>query len=271
VWIDSSGGSCTRSSTAVAHQDANACASFAAAYTAAGSGDTVGVKAGTYPPQLFAGGAGASQAAGTKTLTFRGETGTVVRQIHSGSSNLTFDGIDLDAGGAKTTGAVFENGGGDNVAFRNGRIGNVIDEKGAMVSGTSLVFDDVAFHDVVIRTNGVHSECIFAEVPERMIVRDTTFTNCAVMDIFFVWPDWWSPPPPSYGNVTLEDNSFGNPVGTCCGIYVAGTGPNGDRTARNWTIRRNFFEDAPNFGPLQGGVRCGNTGEIDASWKQACN
>jgi hypothetical protein len=271
VWVDSNGGSCARSSTPGAYQDAAACASFAAAYTAASSGDVVGIARGTYPAQKFAGGYQSTQARGTKTLTFRGEAGAVVRQINSGSPNLTYDGIDLDAGGGQTSGAVFQNGGGDNVTFRNGRIGNVTDEKGALVDGTNLVFDNVAFHDVVIRTDGVHSECMFAEVPERMIVRNSTFTNCAVMDIFFVWPDWWSPAPPAYGNVTLENNNFGDPVGSCCGIYIGGTGPNGDRTARNWTIRNNNFADPPNFGPIQGGTRCGNTGQIDTTWKQACS
>jgi hypothetical protein len=230
----------------------------------------VGVAAGVLPAQKFAGGYQATQGAGTKTLTFRGQPGAVVRQINSGSPNLTFDGLDVNAGGGKTSGAVFQNGGGDNVTFRNGSIGNVVDEKGALVDGTNLVFDNVVFHDVVIRTSGVHSECMYAEVPERMIVRNSTFTNCAVMDIFFVWPDWWSPAPPAYGNVTLENNFFGDPDGSCCGIYVGGTGPGGDRTARNWTVKRNFFEDSAMFGPMSGGTRCGNTGKIDASWQQAC-
>jgi hypothetical protein len=271
VWIDSNGGSCTRQATPGSYQDAAACSSFAAAYTAANSGDTVGVRPGTYPAQKFAGGYQSTQARGTKTLTFRGDPGAIVRQINAGSPNLTYDGLDLDAGATKTSGPVFANGGGDNVTFRNGRIGNVVDEKGALVDGTNLVFENVTFHDVVIRTSGVHSECMFAEVPEKMIVRNSTFTNCAVMDIFFVWPDWWSPQPPAYGNVTLEDNYFGDPDGSCCGIYIGGTGPNGDRTARNWTIRHNHFEDSTMFGPMSGGVRCGNTGKVGDAWKQACS
>ena len=59
--------SCLRSASAVAYSDAQACASFAAAYSTASSGDTVGVT-GTLGPQLFAGGYNASQAAGTKTI-----------------------------------------------------------------------------------------------------------------------------------------------------------------------------------------------------------
>ena len=66
-----------------------------------------------------------------------------------------------------------------------------------------------------------------------MVVRNSTFTNCAVMDIFFVWPDWWSPLPPPYGNVTLDNNSFGDPDGSCCGIYIGGTGPGPQRNTRH--------------------------------------
>lgn len=268
LWVDANGGSCVRSTVVVGYADGAACASFAAAYTAAQSGDVVGV-IGSVGVQKFAGGYQSTQGSGTKTLLFRGAAGNKVRQINFGSPNLSFDGINIDAGAQPITGAALENGG-DAFVFRNGSIGNVRDEKGALVTGSGIVFDNVYFHDVVIATSGVHSECIFAAVPEGMIVRRSTFTNCAVMDIFFVWPDWWSPTPPAYGNVILEDNVFGDPVGSCCGIYVGGTGPSGDRTMRNWTVRRNEFGDSPNPGPQSGGVYCGNTGAAPASWKTVC-
>ena len=200
-----------------------------------------------------------------------------MRQIHSGSPNLTYDGINADAGGATlggSDGAVFENGGGDSFVFKNGSIGNVGDQKGAMVDGTNMLFDNVRFHDVVIRTSGVHSECMFAEVPEGMVVRNSTFTNCAVMDIFFVWPDWWSPLPPPYGNVTLDNNSFGDPDGSCCGIYIGGTGPGPsgthDTSMRGWKIRNNFFGDSQSVGAQLDSVICGNTGSVTQGWKQGC-
>ena len=49
------------------------------------------------------------------------------------------------------TTAAFENHGApgaDNVTFKNASIGNVIDEKGAFVSGSNFTFDNVVFHDV---------------------------------------------------------------------------------------------------------------------------
>jgi chitodextrinase len=284
LWIDSNGGSCTRLGSPGAYVDAQACASFAAAYGAAQSGDSVRVRAGSYPAQFFAGGAGASQGGGSKTLTFIGETGAVVRQIHSGSDNLTFDGIVIDGGGQKTTGAGFENGGGDNVTFKNGRIGDIADEKGALVSGLNVTFDNVVFHDVVLRTAGVHLECIMALWNEGMTIRNSRFENCGIMGASIGIGDWWQPPPPAYSNVTLENNWFGTARvdnGACCAAYSLAlwatkvpASANDFGVFRNWRVRNNYFE--PGSGviarPTNDGssVFCGNTGNAPSNWKNAC-
>jgi chitodextrinase len=251
------------------------CRSFARAYTVAASGAVVSVGAGIYGSQFFAGGFGATQGGGTKQLTFRGEPGNAVRQLHFGSPNLTFDGINVDAGGAKlggSDGATFENGG-RAFTFKNGSIGNVVDQKGAMINGPGMVFDNVRFHDVIIQTSGVHSECIFASVPEGMIVRNSTFDNCAVMDIFFVYPDWWSPLPAPYGNVILENNTFGKPDGTYT-LYIAkiGTSIPSSAPVNGWRIRNNSFGSAVNIdAPIgTGNIFCGNTGSAPTNWRTAC-
>jgi hypothetical protein len=247
------------------------CASFARAATVASSGATIEVS-GSLGDQFFAGGYQGTQGDINKTLTFHGQPGNKVRALHFGSGNFTFDGINVDAGGTKTAGATFENGG-TPFTFKNGSIGNVRDEKGAMIDGSGMVFDNVRFHDVVIATSGVHAECIFASVPERMVVRNSTFTNCAVMDIFFVWPDWWSPLPPAYGNVVLEGNVFGDPDGSCCGLYIGGTGgpaSNKDTSMRGWTIKNNRFDDGQSVGAAVNSTICGNTGKVAASWTTPC-
>lgn len=56
LWVDSNGGSCTRSPTPMAYSDAKACGSFQAAYGAALCGDLVGVQPGTYPAQSISSG-----------------------------------------------------------------------------------------------------------------------------------------------------------------------------------------------------------------------
>lgn len=282
LWVDTNGGSCIRVATASTYVDAQACNSFAAAYTAAISGDTIGVAAGSYPNQFFAGGVGASQSPGNKTLLFRGEIGNRVRQIHFGSPNMTFDGIVVNAGATKTSGAAFENGG-RSFVFKNGSIGNVVDEKGALITGTGAVLDNVMFHDVVLRGAGVHLECIMFLSAERLILRNSTFRNCGIMDISVGIADWWTPLPPPYGNVTIENNWFGNSRfdnGGCCATYSVALWatqiPSGNNFGQlnGWTIRNNYIEPGsdvivrPTVGT--GTIICGNTGNAPSSWRVTC-
>ncbi len=52
VWVDTNGGTCTYSATAVAYNDAAACSSFQTAYAAVdNTGDTICVKSGSYSTQ----------------------------------------------------------------------------------------------------------------------------------------------------------------------------------------------------------------------------
>ncbi len=53
LWIDTDGGTCTRSATPIAYNTATACSSFNAAITAATAGDLVAVKSGTYSSQTI--------------------------------------------------------------------------------------------------------------------------------------------------------------------------------------------------------------------------
>jgi hypothetical protein len=55
LWIDANGGTCTRSGSPAAYDDAAACGTFDAANDVCESGDTVLVKAGTYPYQNVTG------------------------------------------------------------------------------------------------------------------------------------------------------------------------------------------------------------------------
>ena len=127
------------------------CASLRYAYGVAAAGDVVTIAPGSYGDQEVP--------SGNKPVTFQGLPGNKIRQIVNDADNVTFDGLDLDAGGTKTTLAVFETGGASGITFKNGRIGNVVDQKGAMIGGQSspaplnVVFDNVDFHDVVQRSS----------------------------------------------------------------------------------------------------------------------
>ena len=43
--------------------------------------------------------------------------------------------------------------------------------------------------------------------PPNITIRNSRFTNCATMDVFFTRGTWWGQP--TYGGWTLENNFFG--------------------------------------------------------------
>ena len=218
----------------------SACGSFGYAYGQSGAGDVVRVAPGSYPPQVVP--------AGSKAVVFKGGGLPKLRQLDSAASNVVFDGLEVD--GAFSQALAFHSNG-DNATFRNGRIGNVTDEKGALVSGSNFTFDNVVFHDVRSTAPTVHNECIYAIVVPGITIRNSLFHHCATMDLFFTYGSWWSPLPPAYGRVTLENNVFGHTYkddGTWhyYSLYVANTA-NGGGTLDGWTVRNNTFEIPANI------------------------
>ena len=140
--------------------------------------------------------------AGTKAVTFRGVAGQQdppAAQPRATTSRTTASTSTPTA--ARPHGAVLRAPSGAlNVTFKNSRIGNVVDEKGAMLGGSdehrlarNLVIDNVEFHDVVQRGAGVHNECIFSQSP-GLTIRNSTFRNCATMDLSLRRGDWWGQP-----------------------------------------------------------------------------
>jgi hypothetical protein len=234
-----------------------------AAYAAAQPGDTIELAAGSHPDQVVPG--------GSKPVTFKGAPGATVHSLENSASNVTFDGIEVDA--RMDTTPVFQNHGADNVTFKNAAIGNVTNEKGALVSGSNFTFDNVVFHDAVSGASGVHMECVYALSVDGFTVRNSTFRDCAVMDLFFTYGDWWSPLPPAYGRITIENNVFAHPEENhnagwhYYGLYVGNNGPNGHRVLDGWVVRNNTFETAvelPDSG--SGGSRwIGNIGSWDCA------
>lgn len=86
LWVDTDGGTCSRQGTAGEYSDAGACSSFAAAASAATSGDTIRVRVGTYGRQGSLGSSG-------KTLTYIGEDGATVDSgsVSGGDAYSTFN------------------------------------------------------------------------------------------------------------------------------------------------------------------------------------
>ncbi len=226
------------------------------------------VAAGVYPSQTVS--------SGTKTVTFLGEPGVNVRQMINDASNVTYDGINVDANGQTTAGAAFELGG-SNTTVKNSRVGNVVDEKAMLATGANLTVDNVTFHDAVMSAGGesrdVHMECVYAIGVPGFTIRNSTFRDCSVMDLFFTYGSWWTPRPPAYGNVTIENNVFGhserasNSGWHYFGLYIAWIGPNGAADPMsNWVVRNNTFEQEAFIAPNSGtsGTRwVGNIGSWD--------
>lgn len=239
----------------------SACASMGYAYTQSMPADVIALQPGVYGAQEVP--------ASTKAVTFKANlNATKVRELDNYASNVTFDGLDLD--GAMAKNLTFDNHGADSVTFRNGRIGNVTDEKGALIGGTGFTFDNVFFHDVIVTADEVHNECLFVYVAHKLTVRNSRFQNCATMDLFVTWYKSEATPPPAYGEITLENNVFAHSTMPEPGswhyysLYVNETGPNGGRFD-GWVVRNNTFEipAAIEARPSTGSRWVGNLGSWD--------
>jgi hypothetical protein len=250
--------------------DASPCRTVAHVYAVAAPGSTIQVNSGRYGDQ--------TTPIGTKTLLFLGSGSPVFHSLHVSAANLTFDGVNIDARFAKRKALEVEPVRG--FVFKNASIGNVTDDSGVLVGGSSVpgellhpVFDHVAFHDVLVTNQYVHNECVYSQA-SGLTVLDSTFTDCATMDLFITRGDWWGQP--HYGGVVLENNDFGASRllnRACCHYYGLGINGSVIGTRDNWTVKNNHFVQAVNSGDTakNGGVYCGNTGKPGAPWLTPCS
>ncbi len=247
LWVDATGGSCGRQATAGAYSDAQACASFAAAFSAAQCGDTVGVQAGSY---------GAQSVSATKSCT----SATPVTFVAQGAVNLT-GGLDVNASYATFSGSGFnfantytvEQGVsydsfvgvsaphafimGSHVTIQGGQIGpnNVCNtgwEDGLQIwdngtaSASYVTVDGVTFHDISDNGNecsgfansGVHVDCIQLLGPNNVTIQNNHFYNCATSDV--IGRPYTTP----LSNITIQNNMMGPVVTPGASINIGSTG-----------------------------------------------
>jgi hypothetical protein len=227
--------------------------SLAEAYAASIDGDVIELAGGEYEPQTLP--------AGTKAVTVRAAAGQTpdLAELVAHASNVTVSGLKLRhltiAGGSHS---VYERldidgrfakrltleMGGDahDVTLRDSRVGNVTDEKGAIIGETGFTVDNVVFHDVLVTDSHVHNECVYATGAEGLTIRNSVFINCATMDLFFTNYAGG----PDYGNITVENNVFEHSMREdrewhYYSLFVGNTGPSG-ADLRNWVVRNNTFE-----------------------------
>lgn len=245
--------------------------SWQAAYNAAASGSTIRVLAGVH---------GFQKITGTKAMTFVGDAGNQVRQLIIDFPNGTFDGINVDANGQRqnigTYSAVLENSG-EPGTFKNGSIGDTLEQKGALITDGGWTFDNVRFFDVRQGGGGAHVECIQALWVPNFTLRNSTFTNCGIMGLSLGYPGWWSPLPPPYCCVVLEGNTFGPTVPSNNYSLAIWSNKNSCNDTCGWgemtgyRIRNNFVNTLINrMTRASDTIICGNTGGVPADWKTAC-
>lgn len=184
--------------------------SLTAAYNAAVPGDVIELYTGLYGVW--------TTPSGSKTVTVRAAAGAkpVLRQLDSNANNITFDGLSIDANNAKPPNpnmALFETGGQSNITFRNGSIGNVVDQKGALLGGNvdpaplGIVIDNVRFWNVRPVGSDVHNECIYLMAPGTVIKNSTFEGTCGNTGAILTQRgSWWGQQP--WNGITFTGNTF---------------------------------------------------------------
>lgn len=271
LWISPTG------SDATLCTEAQPCQTFQRAFDVASPGDLVRVGGGTYTR-------GWGNVAGSKAITFQAVAANEIYGICSCADNVTFDGLNVTSNDGPAQMAFYSTG--DNVTFKNGSIGDVIDERGVLTDADNLTFHNVNFHDVTLETEGVHNECIQTFDAQGFTVTNSTFTNCSVMDISLGIRAFNCPCPDPFDHVTLENNTFNAPVPSN-GYSVAfwstqvpvqqppPTPPDPDYgEMRYWSIKNNYFGSDPIVRPVHSdpetSVFCGNTGGAPTGWDVPC-
>jgi hypothetical protein len=87
------------------------------------------------------------------------------------------------------------------------------------VSGPSknLLFDGVRFHDNRRSDDQQHTSCLMLGGGEGVTIRNSSFDNCAVFDLFVTWWNFVTPQYPVATNVLLDHNTFAQAVAGCSG------------------------------------------------------
>jgi hypothetical protein len=259
---------------------ARPCASFQKGYDVAAPGAVVELAAGSYTSTSLN---GASKVGGR--VVFRPAVGagvTVSREIRTnGVDHVEFQGMAIPAGiyisgspsnssdditfrGASIRTLFVRNSNGFNLI--GGDVGGTCDGTSATIGSGSrayrvrnVLIEGVRFHDITRGCDaGAHVECLFIQETSGLTMRNTTFTNCGVLDVYLNAIGGGGDP----DGVIFEGNSFGRTDG---GFYTMETGDSEIR------LIRNRFGQGIVAGPRTTG--CGNqviSGRFPAPLLKAC-
>jgi hypothetical protein len=216
LWIDADGGTCTFSPTGAAYDDASACSSTAAAYTAAdsasGSASTVAIRAGRYGPQTIpdstrtGGEISFVESNGDVTLASLAIYGdktswvgeTIAEGLTTEGSQVTrvmgarFDGVSAH-GGAGIAAWWIDNA--QDLVFKNGEIccgeSTAAANREAIRTGpgdaahavANLTIESTDVHDWSRDSSLPHSECALLLSVQKLVIRDSHFWSCPVYSL----------------------------------------------------------------------------------------
>jgi hypothetical protein len=247
LWVDTNGGTCTRSGSLVAWNDATACASMQAALTASAAGDTIVIKNGNYANQ---------------TLSTSGKASVVSFYAETPSSCYNQPAKAATCTGSVTLGAGNATGSANQTALSiqvnhvhiNGVVANGSGEgRGGLATAcstcTDVIVNGFAGKDFFAQSSGTTiSNSEFGNfnvcTGYTLNVGCSANSNCAIEDVARFWGD------PAPQNDTLLDSSIHDlqapPDGVCGGTNPV---PHADLmqvfqstgSATNITIDGNLF------------------------------
>jgi hypothetical protein len=271
--------------------NAQACASMQAASNAASSGDTINIVDGSYGGQELAGtktlsfrGAGPGRPSFGMLLTSAANVSFKHLLVENrdeqptpfcNSWNFTFtltvcapnvsfddvivDGLRHPSGDPQRRGGLGLDGDSTALVFKNGEIRGVHDAKGFQGGADNMVIENNYWHDIRLTPAGgavdVHNECAYITGGDNQVWRGNRFILCPVMSMFFAN---FSDGPP-FAGALIENNVFthtlnddGSPHQGASFVIPAGT--SGNNQVRNWVIRFNTFEGAPDIARTPSGA-----------------
>jgi chitodextrinase len=224
------------------------CKSFNRGYAVAQLGQIVEAAGGTYGSQSFTG-----SKSGSGVVTFRPATGATVKTADmsfNGQNHMEFQDMTIDNWYAKYVSDItFRNINqrfffirvSNNVRLLGGSVGPSQDGTSPTIGNyagespsTNITIDGVLFHDIGRQLNpAAHIECLFLQEASGVVIRNSKFTHCDVMDLYVS---------PVQGgitasNVTIENNWFDEP--TDGGYYAFNIHPDGSAAPSNFTFRFN--------------------------------
>jgi hypothetical protein len=155
------------------------------------------------------------------------------------TEDVTFDNVDMYAGGIFTRSC-------KDCTFRNGASGNrhdaysqTIGTYAGLPPSENITIDSWRFHDMDrSQAPGGHMECLFVQESNGVLIRNSLFERCSIMDVFFS-PVVSNNVPT---NITMVGNTFRRPSPERGGGAVL-VNPDPGSSIVNYTFDANTWDD----------------------------